>query len=784
MVSTPLLRKLAAILYTDVVGYSRLSGEDEYGTHRQLSACLDLISDTILHYSGRVVHYAGDAVLADFSTVTQALACAAAIQGKISEHNADLAEERKVRFRIGVNLGEVIVDRNDIYGEGVNVAARLESLAKPGGICISESVRTAVGKKLPFNFEFMGEQQVKNIAEPVRAYHAELEAGAELSEVVAVEVQVASKARRPAAMAAGVGAIAVIAVAAVLFWWQPWAMRDQQDANAGANLPLPDKPSIAVLPFTNMSDDRAQEYFVDGMTEDLITDLSKISSLFVIARNSSFTYKGKSPNVRDVARDLGVNYVLEGSVRRAGDQVRINAQLIDAVSGGHLWAERYDGLLADVFSLQDKVTESIVAALAVTLTAREKELRGKAETQYVAAYDAFLRGWSHFRRDTPHDFYEAVPYFERAIKIDPNYGRPYAALAALYASAAERDMSLGTSAWRISLGVSLGEAFEKEDEYLARALVEPSPLAYFVSSSRLSRQGQHDEAVAEATRAVELDSNDPIAHEAVASALIYAGRHAESLEPIDRAMRLDPLASHRYLYWLGLARFGMEDFSNAAPSLGQAVQENPNDVRSLIVLAAAYGHLGKSKEAAGAMERANELRSVAQRRAEESESVRAGIDALLGGPYTLNDANLWYFEKSEDRERLRDGLKLAGVPEAGENEKVSPLEVPGAITVDVDMAKALFDRGVTFIDVLPDNSWRDGHIPGAIHLDFKDAFTEASLSAVVDRGQEVVIYCLGPRCLRSSEASAKAVSWGFKKVYYFREGLPAWKAAGYPINVP
>jgi rhodanese-related sulfurtransferase len=184
------------------------------------------------------------------------------------------------------------------------------------------------------------------------------------------------------------------------------------------------------------------------------------------------------------------------------------------------------------------------------------------------------------------------------------------------------------------------------------------------------------------------------------------------------------------------------------------------------------------------MERANELRSVAQRRAEESESVRAGIDALLGGPYTLNDANLWYFKKSEDRERLRDGLKLAGVPEAGENEKVSLLEVPGAITVDVELAKALFDRGVTFIDVLPDNSWRDGHIPGAIHLDFKDAFTEASLSAVVDRGQEVVIYCLGPRCLRSSEASARAVSWGFKKVYYFREGLPAWKAAGYPINVP
>ncbi|MEE9570624.1 MAG: adenylate/guanylate cyclase domain-containing protein, partial [Gammaproteobacteria bacterium] len=294
-------RKLAGILYADVAGYSRLTGEDEEGTHHRLSEYLDLISDAIGEHQGRVVHYAGDAVLADFDTVTEALSCSACIQRALVSRNRDLPDERKVEFRIGVNLGEVIVDRDDIYGDGVNVAARLESLAEPSGICISESVRTAVGKKLDLGYEFMGEQKVKNIEEPVRAYRVLMEKEEE-SKIISTEKSA---------------------------------------------LDFPDKPSIAVLPFDNMSGDSEQEYFADGISEDLITALSKIHWFFVIARNSSFTYKGQAVEVTRVASELGVRYVIEGSVRKAGSRVRISAQLIDATTGRHVWAERYDRSLVD-----------------------------------------------------------------------------------------------------------------------------------------------------------------------------------------------------------------------------------------------------------------------------------------------------------------------------------------------------------------------------------------------------------------------------------------------------
>jgi Flp pilus assembly protein TadD/rhodanese-related sulfurtransferase len=406
------------------------------------------------------------------------------------------------------------------------------------------------------------------------------------------------------------------------------------------------------------------------------------------------------------------------------------------------------------------------------------------ETDSAEAYDAFLRGWSHYRRSTPDDYAKAIPYFEKAIELDPDYSRAYAALAALYWAVTDKGESTGTNIWSARLGISGGEGTRREQQNLQEAMKNPVPLAHRVASGRLSRQGQHEAAVGEARRAIALDPNDPVAHEAMATALVYAGRPAEAVESIRQAMRLDPQLSHEYLFWLGLAQFGMERYEDASETLTRAAQGNPDDDRSLIVLAATYGHLGRVQEAKSAVDKANGLRHERQQRLLIDPNLKAGVHFLLAGPYTQKDVDLWTFKEEADRTRLRKGLRLAGLPEAGKGKNVSPTKIAGATTVDPVAAKILLDRGVPFVDVRGDDRWKDGHIPGAVSLGLKEqAFSEAALSRVVAKDQEVVIYCMGPRCLLSSKACAKAVGWGFEKVYYLREGLPGWKAAGYPIAV-
>jgi TolB-like protein/class 3 adenylate cyclase len=548
-------RKLAAILYADVAGYSRLTGEDEEGTHRRLSKYLDLISTDIGGHNGHVVHYAGDAVLADFGTVADALICAAAIQRGLSLRNEDVPEERKVQFRIGVNLGDVIEDRGDIYGDGVNVAARLESLADPGGICISESVHTAVGNKLPFDYEYMGEQEVKNIAKPVKAYRARLQSSAELP--------APSKAQKPGKRTPPyitVAAVAALVVGTgVLGWLKPWEPREEPASIERMAFPLPDKPSIAVLPFTNMSAEPEQEYFADGITDDLITDLSKLSGLFVIARNSTFVYKGKPVNVRQVAEELGVRYVLEGSVRRSGGEIRVNAQLIDALSGGHLWAERYDSSMNDVFDVQDEVTRNVVAALEVHLTDKEQEARARQETNSPEAYDAFLRGRAHYDLYSKDDFAKAISYLAKAIQLDPNYARAHGVLAAVY-------RTVGYDEWAPAFGMSFDESQEKMEHHLKEALKDPTPLAHHIASRLLTVQGRSDEALAEAKRAVDLDPNDVDGYTALARIYIKTGKAAEALEASKKARRLDPQGDVRgkYSYRLGESYFHLDRFEESA----------------------------------------------------------------------------------------------------------------------------------------------------------------------------------------------------------------------------
>ena len=772
-------RRLAAIFAADMVGYSRLMEADERGTiARQKAHLSELIDPTITKHRGRIVKLMGDGMLVEFASVVDAVECAVAVQRAMVEREAEVSDDRRIQYRVGINLGDIIIEDEDIFGDGVNIAARLEEIAEPGGVCISGTAYDQLKQKVDVGYKFLGEQQVKNIAEPVRVYRVLLDPK-EAGRVIGFQ----RKPRPPWTAMATAAALVAILAAGGLWWLQPWVERVEPADPSKMAFPLPDRPSIAVLPFTNLSDDPNQDYFADGMTEDLITDLSKLSGLFVIARNSSFSYKGQQVRIRQVAEDLGVRYVLEGSVRRAGGQVRINAQLIDAQTGGHLWAERYDGSAADVFELQDRITSEIVQALSVTLSAGEQALAEQMETSVPEAYDAFLRGWSHFRRKTPDDFARAIRYFKTAITLDPAYTRAYAALAGLYWDLADKNWSTATSAWSMRLGITMMEGLQREELYLKKAMENPGPLAHQVASGRFLRQGRHEMAIAEAQRAIDLDPNSAHALQAMGTVLIFAGQPGAATKWIDKAMRLSPKFEDDYLYLRGLAAFGDERYEEAAQLLIGAARHNPNDDRSLIVLAAAYGHLGKLDEAKSTFEKANALRRERQKQLPDSD-LMAGIDVLLVGPYTLKDVDFWPYKAKADRERLRDGLRLAGMPASGEGKAVSPLRVAGATTVDPAAAKKLFDRGVTFIDVRPVTLWNNGYITGAINLNLKIQFTEKALSHYVTKEQEVVFYCMGPRCLISSKACAKAVGWGFKKVFYLREGYPGWKAAGYSITVP
>ena len=628
-------RRLAAILAADVVGYSRLIREDEAGTLAALKAHREkLIEPKLAQYHGRIVKLMGDGLLIEFPSAVEAVQCAVEMQHLIGERNAEVPENRRVTYRMGINIGDIVVEDDDIYGDGVNVAARLEGLADPGSICVARNVYNQVKDKLALTFDHLGEKEVKNIAEPVTVYRVVLdERAAALVTPITVTPPTTGRGRW-SQIAAGL-VLSLVAVAG-LVWWQPWAPDVEPASLERMAFPLPDKPSLAVLPFANMSGDPEQDYFADGMTDDLITDLSKVSGLFVIARNSTFTYKGKTVTIRQVAEELGVRYVLEGSVRRAGDQVRINAQLIDATTGGHVWAERYDGSLTDVFALQDKVTQNIVTALAVNLTEEERARRVSADTHSPEAYDAFLRGWAHYRLFTPEDLAKSVPYFEEAIRRDPNYGRAHAALATVYWESWLND-------WVKSLGMSHTEAKTKTRRHLEEALKDPTPLAHRIAARMRITAERWDEAIAEAERAIALGANDPDGYVAMSKVLVRAGRPAEGLEFIETAMRLDPQTD--YLYRLGEAQFHLERYDEASATLLRAAKRNPGVALNFFLLAAAYGQLGRDEEAESAIETFNKMRA------------KAGEHLM-----SLADIGGWRFKFSADRERLRDGLRKAGLP--------------------------------------------------------------------------------------------------------------------------
>ena len=496
-------RRLSAILAADVVGYSRLMGANEVGTLTSLKGHrAELIDPTIAEHQGRIVKLTGDGMLIEFPSVVNAVECATEIQREMPVRNASIMDDRRIEFRIGINLGDVIVDDDDIFGDGVNVAARLESVAKPGGIAVSQSVRDNVGNRLDLVFEDTGDQQLKNIEFPVRVYNVLLGDAPSRSQNAAM---------------------AVVADA--------------------------DRPSIAVLPFNNMSGDPEQEYFSDGISEDIITDLSKVSGLFVVGRNTSFGYKGMSPHLQSVASDLGVKYLLEGSVRKAGQRVRVNAQLIDGSNGGHLWADRYDRDLTDIFAIQDEITQSIVEQLKIRLLPKEKKAITQAPTANVEAYNYYLKGRQLFHAFTKSYLTLAKEMFAKAVEIDPNYARAYAGLA-----------STTARLWGM----------------------------YNVPTSA-------DELLAITNRALELDPTLPEAYAARGEALANNGRRVESAEAFERALALD---ANNYDANLAYARFCVTEgkFEKAIELFTRALEIQPDDCQAPLLLQTVYCALGKVEE--------------------------------------------------------------------------------------------------------------------------------------------------------------------------------------------
>src|SRR5712692_1224471 len=535
-------RKLAAILSADVKGYSRLMGEDEVATIRTLTTYREVMGTLIHQYHGRVVDSPGDNLLAEFASVVDAVQGAVEIQRALKARNADLPASRRMEFRIGINLGDVIVEGERIYGDGVNITARLEGLADGGGICISGSVYEQVETKLVLTYEYMGEQTVKNISKPVRVYR----------------------------------------------------VREQTDippltkpAEQPLPLPLPDKPSVAVLPFANMSSDPEQEYFSDGITEDLITDLSKVSGLFVISRNSVFTYKGKAMKVEQVGRGLGVRYVLEGSIRKAGSRVRITAQLLDATSGFHVWAERYDRDLQDIFAVQDEVTQQIVAALKVKLTTVEWSRFGRQPTTNLEAYDCYLRGLELYAQRTQEAHIQARQMFEDAIALDPQFATAFAFLGRTYLM--ELVYQWSQDPQTLEQVAVFGQK--------AVALDDSQPAAHETLALAYLGKKQHAQAIAEAEKAIALDPNYAEAYVTLADMLCFAGQPEPAVGLVEQAMRLNPRYPPYYLWSLGHAYRLLGRSEEAITALRNLVMQNPDHLTAHVLLAATYSEVGREEEA-------------------------------------------------------------------------------------------------------------------------------------------------------------------------------------------
>jgi adenylate cyclase len=536
-------RRLVAILSADVVGYSRLMGRDEAGTLERIKELRrDLIDPKITHHQGRIVKTTGDGILIEYPSVVEAVASAVAIQREMADRNVPIPEDQQIVFRVGINLGDIIVDGDDIHGDGVNVAARLETIAEPGGVCVSGIVYDQVRDKLDLAFDDQGDQQLKNIVRPVRAYRVQL-------------AQVSSP------------------------------------TSALPMLALPDKPSLAVLPFQNMSGDPEQEYFVDGMVEDITTAIARLPWLFVIARNSSFAYKGKSPDLRQVGRELGVRYVLEGSVRKAGNRVRITGQLIDTTTGAHIWADRIDGALDDIFELQDQVASSVVGAIEPKLRLAEIERVSRKPTESLDAYDLYLRALAQLYKYSEDGMGETITLAGRALASDPSYA-PAAGLIG-WCRVTQR-----AQGWGAVSEAEVTEAVRLARQALDTGRDDPDVL-YMVGATIGLLAGELSTALDTIDRALTLNPNSAMAWNARGFVLCFLNQPAPAIEAVQRAMRLSPFDPLAYFFAsiLALAHMSAGGYAEAIEWADRAYSAQPRYVIAIRIKLACLGHLGRTEEA-------------------------------------------------------------------------------------------------------------------------------------------------------------------------------------------
>jgi adenylate cyclase len=585
-------RRLAAILAADVVGYSRLMGADEVGTLRALKAIRrELANPAIADHHGRVVKTTGDGILIEFGSVVDAVACAVSIQRAMIARNTSVAEDKQIVFRIGINLGDIIIDEGDIHGDGVNVAARLETLAQPGGIWVSKAARDQVRDKLDISFEDLGEQQLKNITRPVRVYRVRLE--------------------QSAAAESGGNAAAL--------------MTNKPSIAVPTN-----KPSIAVLPLANMSGDPDQEFFADGLTEDIITDLSRFRDLLVISRNSTFVHKGKAVKVQEVAREFGVDYVLEGSVRKVGDRVRVTVQLIDGQTDRHIWADRYDRKLEDIFAIQDEVTGAIVATLAGRVEALMQERAKRKRTDNMAAYECVLAAKVLHHRSLREDNAEALRIIERALELDPNYAHAHAWKACVLG----QSWSHGWCPDREAIFQQVGKELE-----IALALDENDSDVHRILAALSLARNEHEKAAYHQERALALNPNHDLIVVQQGELLTWLGRPKEAVDWIKKAMRLNPYHPERFWSHLGRALYCAESYAEAAEAFSRITRP---DHTHHSFLAATFAHMENADAAAA---RAAEVLKL-----QPAFSVAAYLDTQ-------------HYKHEVDRKRHVTGLLKAGLPQ-------------------------------------------------------------------------------------------------------------------------
>jgi TolB-like protein/class 3 adenylate cyclase/Tfp pilus assembly protein PilF len=571
-------RKLAAILSADVEGYSRLMDDDEEATVRTLTAYRSAINDLVQQYRGRVVDNPGDNILAEFASVVDAVNCAVEIQRELAERNAEMPHNRKMEFRIGVNLGDVIEEEGRIYGDGVNIAARVEAMAKAGGICITGRAYDQVANKLGLEYENLGEHQVKNITMPIRVFRVLSFPGAAAHRVVQAKDATGRRWRKITLSMAAVGVVAVV----VLGIWQFYMRRPTVEPASVEKMafPLPDKPSIAVLPFANLSGDAEQDYLSDGISEQIITSLSKIPHLFVIARNSTFTYKGKPVKVQQVAEDLGIRYVLEGSVQLSGEKLRITAQLIDAIPGNHLWAEHYDRDLKDIFVLQDEITSKIITSLQITLTEGEYARMVGSGTSDLKALEYFWLGEHHllYKNFTKEDCNMARQFFEKAVELDPKFATAWAGLGFAH---------------------MYGGSFKRAEQCAQKALSidDANDKAYCLLGMLHYYQRDFDQAIAYIKKAVALSPNDFWWVHTLGFMMLCTGRYEDAIPLLKKALRLSPNSGLNALGVLGEAYYHLKQYNEGIAALKKCIVLNPQYIYPYLHLTAIYSELGQDEEA-------------------------------------------------------------------------------------------------------------------------------------------------------------------------------------------